>query len=77
MALVTYFDLELYQTDIKTAFLNDDIDETIYMVQLENFVSGDSKQMVYKLKRSILGLSKLLVNGITNFIKLSSRLILR
>ena len=33
MALVTHFDLELYQMDVKTAFLNGDIDETIYMVQ--------------------------------------------
>ena len=33
MALVTHSDLELYQMDIKTAFLNGNIDETIYMVQ--------------------------------------------
>ncbi|PKI71814.1 hypothetical protein CRG98_007830 [Punica granatum] len=33
MALVAYFDLELHQMDVKTMFLNGDIDETIYMVQ--------------------------------------------
>ena len=32
MALVVHFDLELHQMDVKTAFLNGDIDETIYMV---------------------------------------------
>ena len=32
MALVAHFDLELHQMDVKTAFLNGDIDETIYMV---------------------------------------------
>ena len=53
MALVTYFDLELHQMDVKTEFLNGNVDETIYMVQLENFVSGDSKKMVCKLKKSI------------------------
>ena len=53
--------------DVKTAFLNGDIDETIYMVQQENFVYGDTKRMVCKL----------LVNGITSFIKLSFRLVLR
>ena len=42
--------------DVKTTFLNDDINETIYMMQLENFVSQDSKKMVYKLKKSIYGL---------------------
>ena len=33
MALVAHFDLEIHQIDAKTAFLNGDIDETIYMVQ--------------------------------------------
>ena len=57
--------------DVKTTFLNGNIRETIYMVQPEYFVSGDSKTMVCKLKKSIYGLSKLLVTGITNFIMLS------
>ncbi|XP_051146378.1 uncharacterized protein LOC127261974 [Andrographis paniculata] len=43
MALVAHFDLELHQMDVKTAFLNGDIKKTIYMVQPENFVSGDAK----------------------------------
>ena len=58
MALVAHFDLELHQMDVKTAFLNGDIDETIYMVQPENFVLGDSKKMVCKLKKSIYGLKQ-------------------
>ena len=37
-------------------FLNGDIGEIIYMVQLENFVSGDPKIMVCKLIKSIYGL---------------------
>ena len=44
--------------DVKTSFLNGDIDETIYMVQPENFVSGEAKKMVYKLKKSIYGLKQ-------------------
>ena len=56
MALVVHFDLELHQMDVKTVFLNGDIDETIYMVQPENFVSGVTKRMVCKLKKSIYGL---------------------
>ena len=58
MALVAHFNLELHDMDVKTAFLNGDIDETIYMVQQKNFVSGDAKQMVSKLKKSIYGLKQ-------------------
>ena len=76
MALIAYFDLELHQMDVKTAFLNGDIDETIYMVQPENFVSGATKRMVCKLKKSIYGL-KQASRKCTSFIKLSFRLVLR
>ena len=58
MALVVQFNLELHQMDVKTAFLNGDIDETIYMMQPENFVLGDTKRMVCKLKKSIYGLKQ-------------------
>ena len=58
MALVAHYDLELHQMDVKTAFLNGSIDETIYMVQPENFESNDSKQLVCRLKRSIYGLKQ-------------------
>jgi len=61
MALVAHYDLEFHQMDVKTTFLNGDIDEMIYMVQPENFVSGDPKNMVCKLTKSIYGLNKHLV----------------
>ncbi|RDX77341.1 hypothetical protein CR513_42559, partial [Mucuna pruriens] len=35
--------------DVKTTFLNGDIDEMIYMVKPENFVLNDSKSMVCKV----------------------------
>jgi len=41
MTLVTHFDLELHQMDIKTAFLNGDIEKEIYMVQPDNFEAKD------------------------------------
>jgi len=58
MALVAQFDLELHQMDVKTAFLNGDIEETIYMVQPENFESHDSKHLVCRLKKSLYGLKQ-------------------
>jgi len=38
MALVAHFDLELHLMDVKTAFLNADLDETIFKAQSEGFV---------------------------------------
>ncbi|KAJ9538265.1 hypothetical protein OSB04_030998 [Centaurea solstitialis] len=58
MALVAHYDLEVHQMDVKTAFLNGNIDETIYMTQPENFALGDSKSMVCRLKKSIYGLKQ-------------------
>ena len=54
MALVSLFDLELHQMDIITSFLNDDIEKTIYMVQIENFVPGDPKSTICKLTKNHL-----------------------
>lgn len=55
MAFVAHYDLELHQMDVKTAFLNGDIEETIYMVQPEGFETKESEHMVCKLKKSIYG----------------------
>ena len=37
LALVAHFDLELQQIDVKTAFLNGELKEEVYMKQLEGF----------------------------------------
>ena len=77
MALVAHFDLELHHMDVKTAFLNGDIDETIYVVQPENFVLGDTKKIVCKLKKSIYGLKQASRQWYYKFYQLSFRLVLR
>ena len=46
MALVAHFDLELHPVDVNTAFLNREIDETIYIEQHRNFMIRDSKSIV-------------------------------
>jgi hypothetical protein len=56
MALVAYFDLELHQMDVKTTFLNGDLEEEVYMKQPEGF--DDNSQKACKLKRSIYGLKQ-------------------
>ena len=38
MALVAHYDLELHQMDVKTTFLNGDLEKNIYMAQPKGFV---------------------------------------
>ena len=38
MALVAHYDLELHQIDVKTAFLNGDLHEDVYMAQPKGLV---------------------------------------
>ena len=58
MALVAHFDLELHQMDMKTAFLNGNLEEEVYMHQLEGFSVKEKEHMVCKLKKSIYGLKQ-------------------
>ena len=58
MALVAHFDLELHQMDVKTAFLNGDLHEEVYMDQPKDFQDKGKAHMVCKLKKSIYGLKQ-------------------
>ena len=58
MALVANFDLELHQIDMKTTFLNGDLEEEVYMKQLEGFSCNDGEHLVCKLKKSTYGLKQ-------------------
>jgi len=58
MALVAHFDLELHQMNVKSAFLNGDLDETIFMAQPEGFVVKGKEHMACKLMKSIYGLKQ-------------------
>ena len=57
-ALVACHDLELHQMDVKTAFLNDELEEEIYMKQPEGFVVQGHEDKVYKLNRVLYGLKQ-------------------
>ena len=57
LAIAAYYDYEIWQMDVKTAFLNGNLQEDVYMTQPEGFESED-KTKVCKLKRSIYGLKQ-------------------
>ena len=58
IAIVAYYDYEIWQMDVKTAFLNGRLDEDIYMAQPEGYVNPQFPHRVCKLKRSIYGLKQ-------------------
>ena len=58
MALVAHYDLELHQMDVKTAFLNEDLEENVYMTQPKGFVVEGKEHMGCCLKKSIYGLKQ-------------------
>jgi hypothetical protein len=58
MALVANFDFELHQMDVKTAFLNGDLTEDVYMLQLDGFQVSGKEHMVCKLKKFIYRLKQ-------------------
>lgn len=39
LTLVAHYDFELYKIDVKTAFLNDNLEEEVYMAQHERFLN--------------------------------------
>ena len=58
MALVAHYDIELHQMDIKTAFLNGDLYESVYMVQPKGFVMEGKERMGCRLRKSIYELKQ-------------------
>jgi len=58
MSLVVHYDLELHQMDVKTAFINGDLEEEVYMDQPKGFVTIRKENFVCKLKKSIYGLKQ-------------------
>ncbi|GJU76778.1 retrotransposon protein, putative, ty1-copia subclass [Tanacetum coccineum] len=57
-AIVHYYDYEIWQMDVKTAFLNGRLDEDIYMEQPEGYVDPKFPNGVCKLQRAIYGLKQ-------------------
>jgi len=53
LSLVTTQNLHLGQVDAKTAFLHGDLEEDLYMRQLEGYVVSSEEHLVCRLKKSL------------------------
>ena len=54
LAIVAFY--EIWQMDVKTAFLNGFLKEELYMMKPEGFVNPKGANKIWKLQRSINGL---------------------
>jgi hypothetical protein len=58
LAIGAAMDLEIHQMDVKTAFLNGELEEDIYMDQPQGFMQDGKEHLVCKLKKSLYGLKQ-------------------
>ena len=58
IVIAAIFDLKIHQMDVKTAFLNGDLEEEIYMDQPEGFVEPEQESKVCKLIKSLYDLKQ-------------------
>ena len=56
LAIFAHYDYEIRQMDVKTAFLNGNLEEEVYMIQPEGYTSKEFLEKVCRLQRSIYGL---------------------
>jgi hypothetical protein len=58
IAIAAFYDYEIWQMDVKTAFLNGKLTEDVFMTQPEGFVHPKYPNSVCKLQKSIYGLKQ-------------------
>ncbi|KAL4284909.1 hypothetical protein GQ457_16G020180 [Hibiscus cannabinus] len=58
LAVVAFHEYEIWQMDVKTAFLNGKLEEDVYMTQPKGFVTPENSGKVCKIQRSIYGLKQ-------------------
>jgi hypothetical protein len=58
LAYACHKKFKVYQMDVKSAFLNGDLKEEVYMEQPEGFQLSDNPDFVCKLKKALYGLKQ-------------------
>ena len=58
LSIAAYYDYEIWKMNVKTAFLNGYLEENIYMMQADGFITEGQEHTVCKLHKSIYGLKQ-------------------
>ena len=58
IAITAVYKLEIHQMDVKTTFLNGDLEEIIYLEEPEGFIVLGQEQKVCRLIKSLYGLKQ-------------------
>jgi len=58
LALSSFQKFKVYQMDVKSTFLNGDLEEEVYIEQLDGFILGNDPKLVWRLRKALYGLKQ-------------------
>eukprot|EP00253_Pinus_taeda_P033436 PITA_33436 len=58
LALSSFQNFKVFQMDVKSTFLNGDLEEEVYVEQPDGFILGNDPNLVCRLKRALYGLKQ-------------------
>eukprot|EP00253_Pinus_taeda_P013081 PITA_13081 len=58
LALSSFQKFKVFQMDVKSAFLNGDLNEEVYIEQPDGFIRGNDPKLVCRLKKALYGLKQ-------------------
>lgn len=59
-----FHNFKVYQFDVKSAFLNGDLEEEVYIEKPERFILGNDTNLICKLKKVLYGIKQAPLHGI-------------
>eukprot|EP00253_Pinus_taeda_P003240 PITA_03240 len=65
LAISSFQKFKVYQMDVKSTFLNGDLEEEVYIEQPDGFILGNDAKLVFRLRKALYGLKQAKGLGIT------------